>query len=82
MKLLFDHNLSYRLVAVLADLYPGSAHVREVGLRMALYEAVWSYAAQQGFVLVSKDTDFYQRSPRIRLSSKSHLASCRELFNE
>ena len=62
MKLLFDHNLSYRLVAAIASLYPGSAHVREVGLHMALDEAVWSYAAQQGFVLVSKDTDFYQRS--------------------
>ena len=62
MKLLFDHNLSYRLVAALAHLYPGSAHVREVGLHVALDEAVWNYAAQQGFVLVSKDTDFYQRS--------------------
>lgn len=62
MKLLFDHNLSYRLVAAGADLYPGSVHVRDVGLHTALDEAVWSYAAQQGFALVSKDIDFYQRS--------------------
>jgi predicted nuclease of predicted toxin-antitoxin system len=62
VKFLFDHNLSYRLVASLADLYPGSAHVRDVGLHTALDEAVWRHASQQGFVLVSKDTDFYQRS--------------------
>lgn len=62
MKLLFDHNLSYRLVTALADLYPGSVHVREVGLHTALDETVWDYATKQGFVLVSKDVDFYQRS--------------------
>ena len=32
MKLLFDQNLSPRLVHLLADLYPGSTHVRDVGL--------------------------------------------------
>jgi predicted nuclease of predicted toxin-antitoxin system len=32
VKLLFDENLSYRLVSVLSDLYAGSAHVRDVGL--------------------------------------------------
>jgi predicted nuclease of predicted toxin-antitoxin system len=32
MKFLFDQNLSPRLVAALLDLYPGSAHVQEVGL--------------------------------------------------
>ena len=35
MKLLFDQNLSYRLVAVLASEYPGSLHVRDVGLNAA-----------------------------------------------
>jgi hypothetical protein len=32
MKLLFDENLSFRLVTALADIYPDSSHVREVGL--------------------------------------------------
>ncbi len=32
MKLLFDENLSFRLVVALADVYPDSRHVREVGL--------------------------------------------------
>jgi len=31
MKLLFDENLSPRLVEALASEYPGSAHVRNAG---------------------------------------------------
>ena len=35
MKLLFDENLSRRLVRLLVDLYPASAHVTSVGLERA-----------------------------------------------
>ncbi|MGH8574341.1 MAG: DUF5615 family PIN-like protein [Gammaproteobacteria bacterium] len=31
MRLLFDENLSFRLVRELADVYPDSVHVRDVG---------------------------------------------------
>jgi len=62
MKLLFDHNLSYCLVPALASLYPGSMHVRDVGMAMADDEVIWNFARQQGLMIVSKDTDFYQRS--------------------
>jgi predicted nuclease of predicted toxin-antitoxin system len=62
VKLLFDENLSFRLVPALADIYPGSAHVRELGLLGAEDSAIWAYAAEHGFLLTSKDTDFYDRS--------------------
>ena len=62
MKLLFDENLSFRLVAALADIYPESSHVRDVGLLGADDLLVWNYAAEHGFLLASKDTDFYERS--------------------
>jgi predicted nuclease of predicted toxin-antitoxin system len=62
MKLLFDQNLSPRLPRLLADIYPGSVHVREVGLRDADDGAVWGYAGLNGFTIVSKDSDFQQRS--------------------
>lgn len=62
MKLLFDHNLSFRLVAPLRDLYPGSVHVREVELQAADDDAVWDYARDNGLVIVSKDAEFHQRS--------------------
>ena len=62
MRLLLDQNLSPRLLVSLADLYAGSAHVREVGLATADDDTVWAYAGGEGFVIVSKDADFHQRS--------------------
>ena len=62
MKLLFDQNLSPRLARLLAAEFPGSLHVRDVGLAAAPDPAVWAYAAAQGSVLVSKDGDFYHRA--------------------
>lgn len=62
MKLLFDENLSYRLVGLLDDVYPESTHVRDIGLLGAKDLRIWTYAAEHGFLLASKDTDFYQRS--------------------
>ncbi|MBI1963006.1 MAG: DUF5615 family PIN-like protein [Candidatus Rokubacteria bacterium] len=62
MRLLLDQNLSPRLVPALADLFPDSTRVREVGLQAADDHAVWQYAAQHGFAIVSKDADFHERS--------------------
>lgn len=62
MKLLFDQNLPPQLVRRLDDLYPNSTHVREIGLRDAKDTEIWNYAQQNGFVIVSKDSDFQQRS--------------------
>ncbi len=58
MKLLFDENLSPSLVRRVGAAYPGSAHVRAVGLRGQSDVAVWQYAQAQGFAIASKDTDF------------------------
>jgi predicted nuclease of predicted toxin-antitoxin system len=62
MKLLFDQNLSPRLTRLLADIYADSVHVREMGLRDADDSTVWEYAKLNGFAIVSKDSDFQQRS--------------------
>ena len=62
MKLLFDQNLSHKLVRRFTDLFPDSTHVREVGLKEAEDPAVWEYAKQRNFMIVSKDADFHQRS--------------------
>ena len=62
MKFLFDQNLSPRLVRALRDVYSQCEHVRNVGLNEADDSAVWAYAKNNGFMIVSKDFDFYQRS--------------------
>ena len=62
MKLLFDENLSPHLPDVLADVYPGSAHVHECGLGSADDSGIWQYARDNGFTIISKDSDFQERS--------------------
>lgn len=62
MKLLLDENLSPRLTAALSDLYPGSVHLRDCDLRGVSDIEVWRYALENGFAIVSKDSDFSQRS--------------------
>jgi predicted nuclease of predicted toxin-antitoxin system len=62
MKLLFDENLSPKLVAALADKFPDSCHVDRVGLGGADDNQVWEYAHQHDFALVSKDSDFHEKS--------------------
>lgn len=62
MKLLFDENLSPRLVGLLADLYPGSLHVHQCGLGSADDIAIWEYAKANGLTIVSKDSDFQERA--------------------
>lgn len=62
MKLLLDENISDRVVQETADLFPGSTHVKTVGLMETDDSIVWDWAAQNGLVIVSKDTDFHQRA--------------------
>ena len=61
MKLLFDENLSPRLVESLRDIYPDSKHVSGVELGAADDSAIWEYAKIHGFAIVSKDSDFAER---------------------
>ncbi len=62
MKLLFDENLSPRLPQVLAGLFPESLHVHDCGLGRGDDSAIWGYAKEHGLTIVSKDSDFQERS--------------------
>jgi predicted nuclease of predicted toxin-antitoxin system len=58
MNLLFDHNLSSRLVYRLRDRYPNTIHVASVGLEREPDLAVWAYAQTHDYMIVTKDADF------------------------
>ena len=62
MKLLFDENLSRRLVERLADLFPDSTHVAYQELLHAPDEHIWKLAKERGFAIVTADADFYERA--------------------
>jgi predicted nuclease of predicted toxin-antitoxin system len=58
MKLLFDQNLSFKLARRLEQRFPGSSQVRLLGLDQAGDAAIWEYARQHDFVLVTQDGDY------------------------
>jgi predicted nuclease of predicted toxin-antitoxin system len=62
VKLLFDENLPPRLADVLQSEFSGSIHVHSCGPGSADDEAIWEYAGREGFTIVSKDSDFQERS--------------------
>lgn len=58
MKLLFDQNISFRVINKLSDFFPGSKQVRELGLEDCGDMEIWTYAKVHGFSIVSFDADF------------------------
>lgn len=62
MKLLFDENLSPALSRLIADLFPNSVHVRDVGMKATDDPIVWDYAKDNDFMIVSKDADMHDLS--------------------
>jgi predicted nuclease of predicted toxin-antitoxin system len=65
VKLLFDENLSRKLVVRLAELYPESVHVAEAGLLECPDRVIWEFAKAGEFVIVSTDSDFYDLATTI-----------------
>ena len=62
MKLLFDENLSSALPRRVADIFPDSFHVRDVGMKAADDPVVRDYAKDNDFMIVSKDADMHDLS--------------------
>ena len=62
MKLLFDQNISYRLVSQLQDMLPESRQIRECGLENSTDKQIWEYAKENDYIIVTFDGDFYDFS--------------------
>lgn len=62
MKLLFDQNLSRKLVNRLSDIFTESSHVQFQGLSEANDSEIWEVAKNNSFCMVTQDTDFADRS--------------------
>ena len=59
-RLLFDEPLSEELCEALADIFPGSLHIRLLGHGGSTDTTVWELARQHGCLVVSKDADFHR----------------------
>jgi predicted nuclease of predicted toxin-antitoxin system len=62
MKLLFDQNISHRLVAKIKDILPESRQIRDLGLENSTDKQIWEFAKDFDFIIVTFDGDFYDFS--------------------
>ena len=58
MKLLFDQNISFRLLQKIKDLFPEAKQVRELGLENATDLEIFEYATKNDYSIVTFDSDF------------------------
>jgi predicted nuclease of predicted toxin-antitoxin system len=59
MKLLFDQNISYRIVRLVKAKFPNCVHVSEVNLINKTDSEIWQFANDNNFTIVTFDADFY-----------------------
>ena len=60
MRLLFDQNISFRLIKKVRNIFPESVSVKEAGLENSSDSAIWEYAKANDFAIVTFDSDFYE----------------------
>ena len=58
MNLLFDQNISPRIVNQLSSGFPEAKHVRQVGLEDASDMLIFEFAKKNNFIIVTFDSDF------------------------
>jgi len=47
---------------MLDDTFPESIHVKDIEMETSSDTIIWDYAQHEGYTIVSKDSDFHQRS--------------------
>jgi predicted nuclease of predicted toxin-antitoxin system len=62
MKLLFDQNISFRILGLLEPYYSKSTQVRMIGLENASDKDIWMYAKSHEYSIVTFDSDFFDYS--------------------
>jgi predicted nuclease of predicted toxin-antitoxin system len=60
MKLLFDENISYRIISIINNHFPESAHVSFIRKERFSDLDIWLYAKENDYTIVTYDADFYE----------------------
>jgi predicted nuclease of predicted toxin-antitoxin system len=62
MKLLFDQNISFRIISLISEPYPGSKQVKDLNLLDKTDLEIWEFARSNQYTIVTFDSDFYDLS--------------------
>lgn len=59
MKLLFDQNISYRILKLLSSNFKDSTTVKTENLVDSTDKEIWDFAGKFGYTIVTQDSDFF-----------------------
>jgi len=59
VKLLFDQNISFRVVQQIISIFSEAKHVKDFELQFATDQQIWAFAKTNEFSIVTFDSDFY-----------------------
>jgi predicted nuclease of predicted toxin-antitoxin system len=59
MKILFDQNISFRIVRKLKENWPEIKQVRELGFENKRDKEIWDFAKLEGYAILTFDSDFF-----------------------
>ena len=62
MMLLFDQNISFKVVKKIQEIFPGSKHVSDLRLEGVSDIIIWEFAKANNYCIVSFDFDFIDLS--------------------
>ena len=62
MNLLFDQNISFRIIKRVDDIFPGSISARELGYDNPHDFDIWKFAKANNYSIVTFDSDFIDLS--------------------
>ena len=62
MNLLFDQNISFRIIKRIEDIFPEALSVRELGLSNPHDFDIWKFAQSNNYSIVTFDSDFIDLS--------------------
>jgi len=58
MKLLFDQNISHRILKILSTEFEGSTTVKSENLINSSDKSIWEFAKKSNYIIVTQDSDF------------------------
>jgi predicted nuclease of predicted toxin-antitoxin system len=59
MKLLLDANISWKLTGPLSEIFRACSHVDKIGISVPAQDInIWTYAKENDYIIVTKDSDF------------------------
>ena len=62
MKLLFDQNISFRILKIISEAFPEANQVKNLGLENKSDSEIWEFARTEEYTIVTFDSDFYDLS--------------------